>query len=187
MYSLTATLSGLYVDYFTLGQGLLKMVPDIHEVTVTDQDAALIEEGMLTMPGHPDVAKGLTMLNDKGFGLVTRTNSPPIRAGKAHWNTPCSGTASNGSSASRRAGPTSRPRTCTTMCRRNWGVAPSAWIMVAAHVWDTVGAQSAGFSSALITRPGNAPLTVPRLPQPNIVVPDLEALGRGLPASETMP
>lgn len=27
----------------------------------------------------------------------------------------------------------------------------------------------------------------PRPPQPNIVIPDLEALGRGLPASETMP
>jgi 2-haloacid dehalogenase len=64
---------------------------------------------------------------------------------------------------------------------------PSACMMVGAHVWDSVGAQSVGFNSALITRAGNAPLTVPGLPQPNIVVPDLEALGRGLPASETMP
>ncbi len=44
-------------------------------------------------------------------------------------------------------------------------------MMVAAPVWDTVGAQSAGFNSALITRPGNAPLTVQGLPQPHIVVP----------------
>jgi 2-haloacid dehalogenase len=50
-------------------------------------------------------------------------------------------------------------------------------MMVAAHVWDTIGAQSAGFSSALITRPGNALLPVPGLPQPNIVVPDISALG----------
>jgi 2-haloacid dehalogenase len=49
-------------------------------------------------------------------------------------------------------------------------------MMVTAPVWDTVGAQSVGFNSALITRAGNAPLTVPGLPQPNIVVPDLEAL-----------
>jgi 2-haloacid dehalogenase len=55
---------------------------------------------------------------------------------------------------------------------------------VAAHVWDTVGAQSAGFSSALIARPGNAPLPVPGLPQPNIIVPDLEALGRHLADSD---
>jgi 2-haloacid dehalogenase len=53
-------------------------------------------------------------------------------------------------------------------------------MMVAAHVWDTVGAQAAGYSSALITRPGNAPLPVAGLPQPNVVIADLEALGREL-------
>jgi 2-haloacid dehalogenase len=127
------------------------------------------------------------MLRDKGFRLATLTNSPAIRAARAHGSTSSSGTASNGGSASRRAGPTSRPRTWTAMCRRNWGVTRSTCMMVVAHVWDTVGAQSAGFSSALITRPGNAPLTVQGLPQPNIVVADLEALRRGLPASETMP
>src|ERR1700749_3525872 len=77
MYSMTSTLSGLYVDYFTLGQGLLSMVADIHGVTVTDDDAALIKKGMQTMPAHPDVVKGLTLLRDKGFRLITLTNSPP--------------------------------------------------------------------------------------------------------------
>ena len=54
---------------------------------------------------------------------------------------------------------------------------------------QAVCAQSVGFNSELITRPGNAPLTVPGLPQPNIVVAnlDLEALWRGRPASEAMP
>jgi 2-haloacid dehalogenase len=48
--------------------------------------------------------------------------------------------------------------------------------MVAAHVWDTIGAQCAGLTGALITRTGNAPLPVPGLPQPNVVAPDLPAL-----------
>jgi hypothetical protein len=48
-------------------------------------------------------------------------------------------------------------------------------------------AQSVGFSSELITRSGNAPLTVPGLPQTNTVVANLVALWRGRPASETMP
>jgi hypothetical protein len=52
---------------------------------------------------------------------------------------------------------------------------------------QAVCAQSVGFNSALITRPGNAPLTGPGLPQPNIVAANLEALWRGRPASETMP
>jgi 2-haloacid dehalogenase len=83
MYSMTATLSGLYVDYFTLGQGLLKMVADIHRVDVTDQDVALIKEGMQTMPAHPDVTNGLNMLHDKGFRLVTLTNPPPNPGGQS--------------------------------------------------------------------------------------------------------
>jgi 2-haloacid dehalogenase len=53
-------------------------------------------------------------------------------------------------------------------------------MMVAAHVWDTLGAQNVGFSSALITRPGNAPLPVDGLPQPNLVVGDLSRLAEHL-------
>jgi 2-haloacid dehalogenase len=49
-------------------------------------------------------------------------------------------------------------------------------MMVAAHVWDTVGAQSAGLTAGLITRPGNAPLPVEGLPQPNLVADDLPGL-----------
>ena len=58
--------------------------------------------------------------------------------------------------------------------------APGECMMVAAHVWDTVGAQSAGFSAALITRPGNAPLPLDDLPQPALVVDDLRELARQL-------
>ena len=37
-YSMTATLSGHYVDYFALGQGLLPMLADTHVVAITDDD-----------------------------------------------------------------------------------------------------------------------------------------------------
>lgn len=49
-------------------------------------------------------------------------------------------------------------------------------MMVAAHVWDTIGAQSAGFRGALITRPGNAALPAIDLPQPDVVAADLREL-----------
>jgi len=45
--------------------------------------------------------------------------------------------------------------------------------MVAAHVWDTIGAQAVGFGGALIARKGNAPLPAADLPQPALVVADL--------------
>jgi 2-haloacid dehalogenase len=52
--------------------------------------------------------------------------------------------------------------------------------MVAAHAWDTIGAQSAGYSAALITRPGNAPLALDGLPQPTLIAADLRALAAQL-------
>jgi 2-haloacid dehalogenase len=180
MYSMTATLSGLYVDYFTLGQGLLKMVADIHTVTVTDHDMNLIKDGMLTMPAHPDVAKGLSMLQDNGFRLVTLTNSPPNPGGQSPLEHAGLGEYFERQfsiEACRAYKPSAHVYHYVS---QELGVAPSSCMMVAAHVWDTVGAQSAGFSSALITRPGNAPLPVPGLPQPNIVVADLEVLGHAL-------
>jgi 2-haloacid dehalogenase len=83
MYSMTLTLSGLYKDYFSLGQGLLKMVGDIHKVDVTPADIEAIEQGMLTMPAHRDVKEGLEQLKGAGFRMVTLTNSPPNPRGKS--------------------------------------------------------------------------------------------------------
>ena len=76
MYSMTATLAECYVDFFTLGQGVLHMLADIHRVDVTDDDVHRLQEQMRTMPAHPDAADGLTALRDNGFRLVTLTNSP---------------------------------------------------------------------------------------------------------------
>jgi len=47
---------------------------------------------------------------------------------------------------------------------------------LATHVWDTIGAQSAGLAAGLVMRSGNSPLPVPGLPRPNVVAPDLPAL-----------
>src|ERR1700691_2886795 len=141
-YSITATLAGHYVDYLTLRQGLL------------------------TMPAHSDVEDGLTTLRDNGFRLVTLTNSPPNpdrpspmeHAGLAHFFERTFSV-----EACRMFKPA--PAVYRSVCEE-LAVAPEDCMMVAAHVWDTVGAQSAGFDGALITRPGNAPLPIPDLPQP---------------------
>ena len=60
------------------------------------------------------------------------------------------------------------------MVAEGLGVAPSDCCMVASHVWDTIGAQSAGWQAALILREGNAPLDVG--PQPDWIGKDLDAV-----------
>jgi 2-haloacid dehalogenase len=181
MYSMTTTLAECHVDFFTLGQGLLRMLADIHRVNITDDDVLRLRTGMLTMPAHPDAADGLARLRDNGFRLVTLTNSPPPGSGT---RTPLENAGLSGffekqfsveSCHAFKPAPVVYRHVCQTL-----GVAPADCMMVAAHVWDTLGAQNVGFSSALITRRGNPPLPVDGLPQPNLVVDDLRRLAEEL-------
>lgn len=172
MYSMTVTLAGRYADFFALGQGVVHMLAEIHQVDVNDGDLHALAEGMRTMPAHRDAAEGLSLLRDNGYRLVTLTNSPH----------------SDGPTPLDHAGLTEfferqftvddsrvfKPSTSLyTGVAHSLGVAPGDCMMVAAHAWDTIGAQSAGFSGALITRPGNAALRVPGIPEPTVIASNL--------------
>jgi 2-haloacid dehalogenase len=180
MYSMTVTLAGNYVNFSTLSQGVLRMLGDIHHVNVTDDDLRRLKTGLLTMPAHPDVAESLATLRDNGFRLVTLTNSPPNPAGQtALQNSGLAGLFEQQLSVDACRASKPAPAVYRYVCD-TLGVAPADCMMVAAHVWDTLGAQHVGFSSALITRPGNPPLPVDGLPQPNLVVSDLRELAERL-------
>ncbi|WP_204042515.1 haloacid dehalogenase type II [Acrocarpospora phusangensis] len=175
-YSMTLTLAGRWESFFTLGQGALTMVGDIHGVEVTDADVEEIRHAMLTMPAHPDVKPGLTLLKDAGFRLVTLTNSPANPGGPSPLE--YAGLAPFFEQqftveTVRAYKPAPQPY---HMVAQDLGVPPSSCFMIACHVWDTMGAQSAGYHAALITRPGNAPLPLPSSPQPDITAPDLPTL-----------
>ncbi|SPM34431.1 Phosphoglycolate phosphatase, HAD superfamily [Mycobacterium rhizamassiliense] len=183
MYSMTVTLAGRYVDFFTLGQGVLRMVAAGHQVQIADDEAARLQQQLRTMPAHPDVVAGLTALRDSGFRLVTLTNSPH-RPGSA---TPLENAGlaefferqlSVESVRAFKPAPAVYQHACQEL-----GVTPADCMMVAAHVWDTLGAQGVGFGGALITRPGNPPLPVDGLPQPDLVVSDLRELAERLTIS----
>jgi 2-haloacid dehalogenase len=172
LYSNVITLSGRYVPFFELGQGVLKMLGDIHGIKISDSDIDELRTRMLTMPAHPDVAAGLRQLKDAGFHLVSLTNSPadvkttPLQnAGLAEWFE-----RSFSIERVRRFKPAPE---CYHLVAQELHVDPSALCMVASHVWDTIGAQCIGYSAALITRSGNAPLPVAGVPQPQIIAPDV--------------
>jgi 2-haloacid dehalogenase len=180
MYSMTTALSGCYVDFFTLGQGMLRMLGDIHGIAISDADVERIKQAMLTMPPHSDVGDGLAALHHNGFRLVTLTNSPPNPDGPSPLES-----AGLGGYFERQfsvdACRTYKPaRHVYDYVCHELQVAPADCMMVAAHVWDTIGAQSAGFSGALITRPGNAPLPLDGLPQPTLIADDLRQLAQQL-------
>jgi 2-haloacid dehalogenase len=53
------TLSGPYTTFFSLAQGVLKMLGSIYSVSVQHADIEELRMRMLTMPAHPDVPAGL--------------------------------------------------------------------------------------------------------------------------------
>ncbi|OBJ21006.1 haloacid dehalogenase, type II [Mycobacterium sp. 1245499.0] len=180
MYSTAITLAGHYVTFPVLAQGVLRMLGDIHRVDVTDDDLDRLKVGLLTMPAHSDVAEGLAALRDNGFRLATLSNSPPNPDGPtALQRSGLAGYFEHQLSVDARSVFKPSPAVYQYACE-TIGIAPADCMMVAAHVWDTIGAQSVGFGGALVTRRGNAPLPVDGLPQPNIVVRDLRELAERL-------
>lgn len=180
LYSMTTTSSGLYEDFFSLGRGVFEMLGAVHGVAIEAADVDALRIGLLTMPAHPVVEEGLMELKRAGFRLVLLTNSPPNPSGKSplehaglaeHFERQFSVDAVRAFKPSPLA---------YRMVAEELGVEPSDCCLVAAHVWDTIGAQCVGFSAGLIARPENAPLPAPGLPQPNVVAPDLGTLAARL-------
>lgn len=156
------------------------MLGDVYRVDVTENDLDRLTTALLTMPAHPDAAEGLTALRDNGFRLVTLTNSPPNPNGPtALQHSGLAGFFEHQLSVDARSAFKPSPEVYRYVCQK-LGVAPADCMMVAAHVWDTIGAQQVGFGGALITRRGNAPLPVRGLPQPDIVVSDMRQLAEQL-------
>jgi 2-haloacid dehalogenase len=173
MYSMTLTLSGYYVDFFTLGQAVLQMLAETRGSQITDEDREALAASMRTMPAHPDVAPGLQQLRESGYHLVTLTNSPH----RPDVPSPLDNAGLGQFIERQFTVDSSRVYKPSGQLYRNVaaerGVPVSACMMVAAHTWDTIGAQGAGLQSALITRPGNAPLAANGIPQPTLIAADL--------------
>ncbi len=179
MYSMTLTMSNTYVAFPSLAQGVLRMTAEIHDVRVDDDVLQAFAEGLRNMPPHPDVADGLRALSEKGYRMVTLTNSPPNPHGTPLENAGLASYFERQYSVDTWRVYKPSPQLYTGVADE-LGVSPSDCMLVAAHVWDTIGAQAVGFSGALITRPGNAPLPAPGVPQPDVVAADLLDLAERL-------
>jgi len=127
---------------------------------------------MLTMPAYADVPAGLKLLEDAGYRLVTLTNAPPDPQASPLRQAGIDGWFERSLSVDRVRRFKPAPQVYR-MVAEELDVPPAAICMIAAHVWDTVGAQSVGCSGALVARPGDAPLPVHGLPQPQVAAPDL--------------
>ena len=179
LHAQAATLAGHYLPFGALAAGVLRMMGEIRGVPVGDADAAELRDRTLAMPAHPDVLPGLERLRAAGFRLATLTNSAPDPQADPLARTGIAALLERRFSVD----PVRRFKPAPEVYRQvsdAFGLPPQAFCLVAAHGWDTLGAQSLGWAGALLTRPGNAPLSAPGLPRPDVVAPDLKALAEAM-------
>ena len=172
LYSEALTLAGSYAPFSELGGAVLRMMGEIRGIPVQSTDVAELRVRTLGMPAHGDVLDALRRLADAGFRLVTLTNSAPDPDASPLERTGIAALLERQFSvdAVRRFKPA--PETYRSVAE-GLGVPTSALCMVAAHSWDTLGAQAVGCSAALVTRTGNAALPLSGLLQPEIVEDDM--------------
>jgi len=177
LYSEAITLSGRYAPFGALGAGVLRMLGNIHGVVIRDEHLNELRTAINTLPVHADVPEALRRLQAAGYRMVTLTNTPPGAGPDALT------VGGVGDFFQQRftVDPVRRfkpePQTYR-MVTESLRIPPSSACMIAAHTWDTLGAQAAGWKAALITRQVNAVLDAPDVPKPEIVGTDLTAVAQ---------
>ncbi len=175
LYSEAITLADCYASFSDLAAGVLRMIGSIRGVQIERDDLEELRLGMRNLPPHPEVADALARLKHAGFRLATLTNSPEARDDnrlkRLGFDRYFEDMFSVHELRRFKPAPEVYRRVAEAM-----GVELPAMCMVAAHIWDTLGAQALGCAGALVTRVENAPLPVDGVPQPDLVAPNLSLM-----------
>jgi 2-haloacid dehalogenase len=173
-YSEALTLAGVYVPFTDIGAAVLRMLAATRDLAVSDADAAELTDRFATMPPHPEVPDALRRLRDHGFRLFTLTDNTLAISGRQLEHAGVIDAFERRFSVDetvRRHKPAPEAyRSVETALE----VDPGDICLIACHVWDTIGAQSAGWQAGLILRQGNAPLDVG--PQPDYIGKNLDVI-----------
>jgi 2-haloacid dehalogenase len=173
-YSEALTLSGVYVPFTDIGGAVLGMLAATRGITISAADGAELTDRFATMPPHAEVPAALRRLRDHGFRLFTLTDNTLGISGRQLEHAGMIDVFERRFSVDetvRRHKPAPEAYHSVPTALQ---IDPGDICLIACHVWDTIGALSAGWQAGLIVREGNAPLDVG--PQPNYIGQDLDAL-----------
>jgi 2-haloacid dehalogenase len=171
-YSEALTLAGVYVPFTDIGAAVLQMMASYSGVTISDADSAELTDRFASMPPHPEVPGALRRLRDHGFRLFTLTDNTLAISGRQLEQGGIIDLFERRFSVDEtvkrhKPAPEAYHSVGTAL-----GLEPGNICLIASHVWDTIGAGSAGWQTALILREGNAPLPVG--PQQDFIGKDLD-------------
>lgn len=164
LYSEALSLADEYVDSGKVGAAVLAMLAEIKGRKVEPEALDILKKAPATMPTYPDVAPALARLKEAGFRMVTLSNNATaaneVQLGNAGLR-PFFEHLYSIDDEVRRYKPA---RESYLSIARKLQVTPSDLWLVSCHAFDTLGAAAAGYRTALILRPQNAPIALGRGP-----------------------
>ena len=162
-----------YSDFGIIGRAALTMTAQRRGVTLSEDDAAQILDGMRRLPPHPEVPAAFERLREAGLRLAALTNSTK-EAADAQLTHAGLFDYFDAVLSVEYAGCLKPHPAVYHMAAERLGTLPGGLRLVAAHNWDITGAMRAGWAGAFIARPGM--LLGPLDEQPDIIGPDLSAV-----------
>ncbi|MBN9927796.1 haloacid dehalogenase type II [Pantoea agglomerans] len=175
-HSLVESVTGNWNSFGDIAEAVLEMTAARYGVTLP-KNATPIAEIIAAMPAHPDVAAGLTALQQQGFTLVALTNSSASLAEKQLSSAGLAPLFTRILSVEQLQ--VYKPDLRVYQwAMKELGKPVSECMMVAAHGWDVGGAKRAGMKTAFVSRKGQA--LYPLAPVPDLIVSDIGELAANI-------
>ncbi|WP_051224076.1 haloacid dehalogenase type II [Flavobacterium tegetincola] len=152
-----------YHDFTTIAATTLQMAATSLDVNVSEAQIKETLAIITSLQTYPDVAKGLHLLKENGFRLITLTNSPDGALQKQLENSNLTHYFEQALSIDtvRKYKPA---KETYHWAAKKLAVAPEEMMLIAAHGWDIAGASHAGLATGFIAREGQSLYNLARNP-----------------------
>lgn len=179
-YSIVSNSINEYHNFTTIAAATLDMAATSMNKTVTQEEIKATLSVIKSLQTYPDVIKGLQLLKENGFRLITLTNSPDSALNEQLKNSNLTDYFDYALSIDAIA--KYKPAKETYLwAAEKLAVQPEEMLMIAAHGWDLAGASHAGLATAFIARKGQSIYTLSN--KPDYVANDILAIAKQLVAT----
>ncbi len=176
-YSTVSNAIGHYYNFTEIATATLDMAATSLHKEVTEDQIKETLSIITTLQTYPDVIKGLHILKENGFRLITLTNSPKSALEKQLANSDLTDYFEQALSidAIQKYKPAKETYLWAAV---KLDVSPEDMMLIAAHAWDIAGASNAGLTTGFIAREGQS--LYPLSNKPDFVATDILAMAEQL-------
>jgi 2-haloacid dehalogenase len=176
-YSTVSNAIGHYYNFTEIATATLDMAATSLDKEVTEDQIKETLSIITTLQTYPDVIKGLHILKENGFRLITLTNSPKSALEKQLANSDLTDYFEQALSidAIQKYKPAKETYLWAAV---KLDVSPEDMMLIAAHAWDIGGASNAGLTTGFIAREGQS--LYPLSNKPDFVATDILAMAEQL-------